>query len=259
MRLTAPNPGVFTGPGTNTYLIGQEKVIVLDPGPNMPGHIEAILAAASGRITAIVLTHTHPDHAPAAAPLAQRCGNIPILGMRQKGEELWQPEHPLKDGDTVSYGDLALKVIHTPGHASNHLCYLLKDAGILFSGDHIIQSSTVVISPPDGNMREYMDSLHRLRELRLTALASGHGTIMANPQKAVAHLIAHRMKREKKVLEQLKTQERAASIAELVPLVYDDVGSHLHAIAAHSLEAHLLKLHDDGRASVQGERWYRLS
>ena len=259
-RLTAPNPGVFTGAGTNTYLIGEGEVLVLDPGPNMPDHIEAILdavEAAGGRIAAIAVTHTHPDHYPAARPLAERCG-APIYGMSQSGQN-WHPDHELKEGDKLQYGGQTLRVLHTPGHASNHLCYLLEGAGILATGDHIIQGSTVVIGPPDGDMQHYMASLRRLEDLPLKALAPGHGTLMEQPQEAVSWLIQHRLKREDKVFQRLGDHPDGCDLDGLVLAVYDDVATHLHPIAKASLKAHLLKLKQEGRVHLRDERWYQVA
>ena len=254
VRLTAPNPGVFTGPGTNTYLIGEGEVMVLDPGPDMPEHTQSILDSVEGSIAAIVVTHTHPDHSPGAYPLADRCG-APVLGMSQVGED-WAPNRELKDGDRLQYGGQTLQAVHTPGHASNHLCYLLESQRILLTGDHIMQGSTVVIAPPDGDMKQYIDSLTRLQKLDLAALAPGHGTLLDAPQEAIAWLIAHRRKREDKVLLKLQNFTDGCDLDQLVTQVYDDVDSRLHPIARASLEAHLLKLATEGRAEQRGENWH---
>jgi glyoxylase-like metal-dependent hydrolase (beta-lactamase superfamily II) len=250
-RLVARNPGFMTGPGTNTYLVGTEQqCAVIDPGPNDPVHIQRILEAAGGRVTAILATHTHPDHSPAVAALEQSTG-AETLGRAApehgRQDATFAPKRTLSDGDVVRIGDRTLRAIHTPGHASNHLCYLLEDAGMLFSGDHVMQGSTVVIGPPDGNMQHYLQSLARLQREPVTRIAPGHGTVIADAQGEVARLIAHRLQREAKVAERLRRAGRA-TIDVLVASVYDDVDPRLHPVAKGSLLAHLLKLEADGRA-----------
>ena len=180
-RLVARNPGFMTGPGTNTYLVGVGPCAVIDPGPDDAVHIERILEAAGGRVTAILATHTHPDHSPAVAALAQSTG-AEILGRgapaHGRQDATFLPKRTLNDGDSVRVGELALRAIHTPGHASNHLCYLLEGTGLMFSGDHIMQGSTVVIGPPDGNMQQYLQSLGRLQREPITRIAPGHGLVI---------------------------------------------------------------------------------
>jgi glyoxylase-like metal-dependent hydrolase (beta-lactamase superfamily II) len=250
-RLVARNPGFMTGPGTNTYLVGTQRCAVIDPGPHDPVHIERILEAAGGRVSAILATHTHPDHSPAVAALAQSTG-AEVLGRgtpaHGRQDATFAPTRVLNDGDVVRVGDLALRAIHTPGHASNHLCYLLEGAGMLFSGDHVMQGSTVVIGPPDGDMKVYLQSLARLQREPVTRIAPGHGTVIEDAQSEVARLIAHRLQREAKVVERLRRAGRA-TIDVLVASVYDDVDPRLHPVAKGSLLAHLLKLEADGRAA----------
>jgi glyoxylase-like metal-dependent hydrolase (beta-lactamase superfamily II) len=253
-RLVARNPGFMTGPGTNTYLVGTQRYAVIDPGPHDLVHIERILEAAGGRVSAILATHTHPDHSPAVAALAQSTGaevfgrSAPVHGRQ---DATFAPTRVLGDGDAVRVGDLTLRAIHTPGHASNHLCYLLEGSGLLFSGDHIMQGSTVVIGPPDGNMQLYLQSLARLQREPVTRIAPGHGTVIEDAQAEVARLIAHRLQREAKVAERLRRAGRA-TIDVLVASVYDDVDPRLHPVAKGSLLAHLLKLEADGRAARDG-------
>jgi glyoxylase-like metal-dependent hydrolase (beta-lactamase superfamily II) len=250
-RLVARNPGFMTGPGTNTYLVGVGPCAVIDPGPDDAVHIERILEAAGGRVIAILATHTHPDHSPAIAALAQSTGAevlgraAPVYGRQ---DATFAPTRVLDDGDIVRAGGLALRAIHTPGHASNHLCYLLEGAGLLFSGDHIMQGSTVVIGPPDGNMQHYLHSLARLQKEPVTRIAPGHGTVIDDAQAEIARLIAHRSQREAKVVERLQRAGRA-TLDVLVTSVYDDVDPRLHPVAKGSLLAHLLKLEADGRAA----------
>jgi glyoxylase-like metal-dependent hydrolase (beta-lactamase superfamily II) len=250
-RLVARNPGYMTGPGTNTYLVGTQHCAVIDPGPHDPVHIERILEAAGGRVSAILATHTHPDHSPAVAALAQSTG-AEVLGrgapVHGRQDATFAPTRVLSDGDVLRVDDLVLRAIHTPGHASNHLCYLLEGAGMLFSGDHVMQGSTVVIGPPDGDMKVYLQSLARLQREPVTRIAPGHGTVIEDAQSEVARLIAHRLQREAKVVERLRRVGRA-TIDVLVTSVYDDVDPRLHPVAKGSLLAHLLKLEADGRAA----------
>lgn len=250
-RLVARNPGFMTGPGTNTYLVGLQRCIVIDPGPHDLVHIERILAAIGGGVEAILATHTHPDHSPGVAVLAHFTG-AEVFGRRApehgRQDKTFAPTRVLDDGDVVLVGDQALRAVHTPGHASNHLCYLLEGAGLLFSGDHVMQGSTVVIGPPDGNMQQYLLSLARLQREPVTRIAPGHGTVIEDAQAEVARLIAHRLQREAKVVERLRRAGRV-TIDVLVTSVYDDVDSRLHPVAKGSLLAHLLKLEAEGRAA----------
>lgn len=249
-RLVARNPGYMTGPGTNTYLLGTERCIVIDPGPDDPTHIERILAQTAGHIDAVLVTHTHPDHSPAAAALAQASGAA-IMGrpspIHGRQDRTFAPTRLLNDGDELRVGETRLKVLHTPGHASNHLCFLIEEHGLLFTGDHLMQGSTVVIAPPDGNMRQYLDSLERLKREPIRCIAPGHGELIQDAMGEVDRLIAHRLAREAKVLSRLRQAGRA-QIEALLPEVYDDVDARLHPVAIFSLRAHLLKLEEEGRA-----------
>lgn len=257
LRITAPNPGVMTGPGTNTYIVGTRELAVIDPGPDIESHVDAMLAAVGDRLKWILCTHTHLDHSPAAHALKQATGaGIGGLTCPQDGRQDAQfaPDRVLSEGDTVSVDGVTLRAVHTPGHVSNHLCYLLEERKLLFTGDHIMQGSTVVITPPNGSMQAYFDSLEKLLGLDLAALAPGHGRIIETPHDEVRKLIAHRLKREQKVVDAL-ARKSPATVDELVALAYDDVSERLHPVARRSLHAHLIKLAADGRATEADERW----
>jgi glyoxylase-like metal-dependent hydrolase (beta-lactamase superfamily II) len=242
-RVLAPNPGVFTGPGTNTYMIGHDEVAVIDPGPDEESHLDAVAAAGDGRIRWIVVTHTHPDHAPGAAGLKARTG-AEVFGFSAR--DGFEPDTAIEGGFVVEGPDFRLRAVHTPGHASNHLCYVLEEEGILFSGDHIMSGSTVVITPPDGDMAVYLDSLARVRALPVVGIAPGHGSFIDDPVAKIDEYVAHRLGRERKVLDALTVAGRA-TVDDLVPAVYDDVDKDRHPIARNSLWAHLRKLRGDGR------------
>ena len=248
-RITAGNSGIFTGPGTNTYLIGNDEVTVIDPGPALPAHIEAITQTSS-HIKQILLTHTHPDHSPGTKLLQDKIG-VPVFALitdsSKDQDTTFTPERILIDGETLISKDYSIEVIHTPGHASNHLCYLLKQEKLLFTGDHIMDGSTVVISPPDGNMQEYIDSLLKLKKYDLNKIAPGHGELMDDPYATVEWIVQHRMERESKVIETLQLQ-KSGDLDTLVKDVYSDVDPILHPIAKWSLESHLIKLINDGVA-----------
>jgi glyoxylase-like metal-dependent hydrolase (beta-lactamase superfamily II)/8-oxo-dGTP pyrophosphatase MutT (NUDIX family) len=254
-RIIAPNPGMMTGPGTNTYFVGENELAVIDPGPALESHVERIIEEAKGRLRWILCTHTHVDHSPGAAGLKAATG-AQLLGMTApEGQDAtFKPDFVLENGQRVDLGGVSLRAIHTPGHASNHLCYLLEQTNMLFTGDHVMQGSTVVINPPDGDMRAYLLSLEKLLDEDLAVLAPGHGYLIGAPHKEIRRLIAHRMAREKKVISSLKKLEIAA-LEELLPLVYDDVPPRVHRWAARSLSAHLDKLVAEGAVRAAGERF----
>jgi glyoxylase-like metal-dependent hydrolase (beta-lactamase superfamily II) len=257
-RVTAPNPGMMTGPGTNTYVVGTEALALIDPGPDSAPHLSALMEAAGKRLKWILCTHTHLDHSPGARALKAETG-AQLLGHGQvpddgRQDAAFAPDRSLRDGDTVDCGEFRLRAVHTPGHASNHLCYLLESERWLFTGDHIMQGSTVVISPPDGDMVAYLASLERLLALDLAALAPGHGRLIHKPHEEVRKLIAHRLKRERKVVDAFRSRN-PATLDDLLPLVYDDVSPGIYPVARRSLHAHLIKLKHDGRAIENGGRW----
>jgi glyoxylase-like metal-dependent hydrolase (beta-lactamase superfamily II) len=248
-RLVAPNPGVMTGPGTNTYLLGDKEVAVLDPGPAIPAHIDAILAAAGDRIRWIVCTHTHPDHSPAwqavaAATGAQVIGASPPDDMHQ--DKSFKPTLEVQHDQLLATPEFTLRAVHTPGHVGNHYCYFLEEEGMLFAGDHIMNGSTVVIIPPSGDMKAYIESLQLLLQYPLKFIAPGHGDVMPEPTATVDWLVKHRLMREQKVMDGLRSTGRAP-LDELVKVVYADVDTSLHKMALLSLHAHLIKLRQEQR------------
>jgi glyoxylase-like metal-dependent hydrolase (beta-lactamase superfamily II)/8-oxo-dGTP pyrophosphatase MutT (NUDIX family) len=261
-RVTAPNGSVMTGPGTNTYFVGApggHAWAVIDPGPDDASHVAAILGAAPGPIRWIFATHTHKDHSPAAAALKERT-DAPLLGRVARHPE-WQdagfvPDRVLSHGDRVTLGaGTTLRVVHTPGHASNHLCYLLEEERTLFTGDHVMQGSTVVINPPDGDMAEYLDSLRALLGEDLVWLAPGHGFLIERPADAIERLIRHRLAREARVVDALRATG-PIDVDGLLPVVYGDVSQRLWPVARRSLTAHLLKLAAEGRAQERDGAWW---
>jgi glyoxylase-like metal-dependent hydrolase (beta-lactamase superfamily II)/8-oxo-dGTP pyrophosphatase MutT (NUDIX family) len=253
-RLTAPNPGMMTGPGTNTYVVGSEKArAVIDPGPDIGSHIERMLSF--GNIKWVICTHTHMDHSPAAAAIKAATGAQVLGRPAPEGQDAsFRPDIVVEHGQRIPLGAIALRAIHTPGHASNHVCYLLEETHMLFTGDHVMQGSTVVINPPDGDMRAYLQSLERLLHESVEIIAPGHGYLIGAPQKEIRRLIAHRLAREEKVVNAL-VSIGPASIEELLPLVYDDVPARIHRWAARSLTAHLEKLAAEERVRASGERY----
>jgi glyoxylase-like metal-dependent hydrolase (beta-lactamase superfamily II) len=260
-RVTAPNSGRMTGPGTNTYLVGERELAMIDPGPNLPEHVDALQRICDGRLRWILVTHTHRDHSPAARVLAERTGAalvgnvIPNDGFQ---DETFSDARQLAQDDVLSTDEFTIRALLTPGHVSNHICYLVEQDGLLMTGDHIMGGSTVVIVPPHGNMQHYIESLRRMLNYKVDFLAPGHGDLIGNPRAEIEHLIAHRLKRETKVADAL-TRLGTVDIDTLTPVVYDDVDKVMHSWAAMSLHAHLLKLRDDGRAREQDGQWSMLS
>jgi len=265
LRLTAPNPSVMTGPGTNSYLLGAAATgwLVIDPGPDEPQHIQRLWQATGGDIRLIVCTHSHSDHAPGARPLqalcTQRGGQTPpVLGLpsasTSRPDSHFTPDRALADGEQlVLQGDgarHALHVIHTPGHAANHLCLLLPGAqgtGLLFSGDHILNGSTTVINPPDGNMTHYLDALDALdaacARLDLGYILPAHGHVLPEARAAIAKLKAHRLQREAKIRHVMEAAPEG-TLDDWLPRAYDDVPPQLWPLARRSLLAHVERLRE---------------
>lgn len=242
-RLLAPNPGRMTGPGTNTYLVGVDEVAVIDPGPDDASHLEAIVGCGGDRIRWILCTHTHPDHAPGAAALAAATG-AEVLALRSRNG--LRVHRRITDGARIDATEFRLTAVHTPGHASNHLCFLLEEERMLFSGDHVMEGSTVVIRPPDGDMAAYLDSLRRIRTLRLRSIAPGHGHLIGEPNRVIDWYIEHRLEREAQVLACVRREKRTR-IARIVDELYVDLVPELVPMARRSVHAHLLKLAAEDR------------
>ncbi len=249
-RIVAPNPGVMTGAGTNTYLLGDNEVAVLDPGPVIEEHIQAILDTAGDRIRWIVCTHTHPDHSPAwqaihEATGAEVIGASPADDMFQ--DDTFKPDRELRHDDVLATDEFTLRAVHTPGHVSNHFCFFLEEQRMLFAGDHVMNGSTVVIVPPSGDMKAYIESLQLLLRYPLQWIAPGHGEVMEDSRAIVEWLVNHRLQRENKVIDGLRQVGRC-DLDTLVKVVYDDVDAALHEVAKLSMSAHLIKLQQENRA-----------
>ena len=259
-RILAGNAGLMTGPGTNTYLVGLREVAVLDPGPDDAKHLSAILAAGGSNIRWIIATHSHADHSPLVQRLAQRTG-ARVIGLPPPGDGrqdlTFAPEHLPADGERLSLGECRLTAIHTPGHASNCVCYLWERERLLFTGDHVLEGVSPVILPPDGDMSAYLHSLDKLQSHDFERIAPGHGGVMERGKEIVSALRAHRLAREEKVLNGLRRLQ-GATLDELVPVVYADVAPERHVWARLTLEAHLIKLARESRAGERDGVW-RLS
>lgn len=263
-RIVAPNPGLMTGPGTNTYIVGENDLVVVDPGPAEPSHIAAILDCVGENLKFIACTHTHPDHSPGAALLAEATG-AELIGRVTEDDRhqdlTFQPAAQMEDGDCISGAGWTLRAIRTPGHVDNHVCFLLEEEGMVFAGDHIMNGSTVVIVPPGGNMADYIASLRRLLDYDVKVVAPGHGELIPDCRGEVEKLVRHRLMREAKVASALGSAPQ--SLDDLVTTVYDDVDPVMHEWAKLSLLAHLIKLEDEGRSlrsTVEGvDRWMLLA
>jgi recombination protein RecT len=260
VRLTAPNSGIMTGPGTNSYIVGDAAsgYIVIDPGPNDAGHIQRLYDATGGRIEAIVCTHSHPDHSPGAKPLQALCAHRPpILGLPSaataRPDSFFAPDRSLSNQEHLVLASPGLEhtllVILTPGHAANHLCLVLLEDGLLFSGDHILNGSTTVVNPPDGAMTPYLDSLDTLSAAcdahGIEFILPAHGYVLGDAQGAIAQLKMHRLKREAKVIGAMQAQPEG-SMDDWVKLAYDDVDPRIWPLAKRSLLAHVDRVRELG-------------
>jgi glyoxylase-like metal-dependent hydrolase (beta-lactamase superfamily II) len=264
-RLLAGNPSPFTFTGTQTYVVGEGEVAVIDPGPDDPAHVDTLIRTLQAeRVAAILVTHTHRDHSPASRPLAAATG-APVVGctplaLEDDGPRAdaafdfdYAPDRVLRDGERVAGPGWTLEAVATPGHTSNHLCFALAEAGALFTGDHVMGWSTSIISPPDGNMADYMRSLHRLLERDDRVYYPTHGPAVTDPKAHVQALIDHRRMREARILAQLAAG--AATIPDMVAAIYQDVDPSLHPAAQRSVLAHLIDLEQRGRVAFDGEKW----
>jgi glyoxylase-like metal-dependent hydrolase (beta-lactamase superfamily II) len=246
----APNPGPMTYRGTNTYLIedGQGGVTVLDPGPAIDAHVDAVVAAGAGRIRRILISHTHPDHVGAALALQARTG-APTLGWHRSADPGFTADQPLQDGAAVG----GLTALYTPGHAADHLCFEWHD-GIVFTADHVMGWSTSVVSPPDGDMGDYFASLRRLLARPHRLYLCGHGPVVPNPRQYVRALLAHRIHRERAIGQALA--EGAMGTAALVKVLYKSIDARLHGAAERNVLAHLLKLEGEAKVERRGADWH---
>ena len=262
-RVLAHNPSAFTYYGTQTYLAGEREVAVIDPGPNLSEHVEALLGAVGGRkVVAIMCTHTHRDHSPAARPLANVTG-APIIGcaplaldaVGPRADESfdgdYRPDRVLKDGDRIDVDGRELIAVATPGHTSNHLCFALGQA--LFTGDHVMGWSTTVVFPPDGDMGAYMASLEKLRQRDDRVYYPAHGPPVTNPQQYMRHLMGHRLQREKQILRLVGEEPR--DIPEIVAKAYPGLDPRLVTAAGGSVLAHLLDLQRRGLVLRSEQQW----
>jgi glyoxylase-like metal-dependent hydrolase (beta-lactamase superfamily II) len=243
-RIVANNPGHMTGPGTNTYLVGIDEIVVIDPGPDDAEHLDAIAGCGGDRIRWIACTHTHIDHFPGVAGLKARTGAEVLAFDERDGLVI---DRALGDGDLIEATEFVLRAVHTPGHASNHLCFLLEQERMLFSGDHIMEGSTVVIRPPDGDMVAYLEQLERLKGLRprLRSIAPGHGYLIEQPAAKIDEYLRHRAMREAQIVALL---EVPTTVAAIVDRLYPDLADELVPMARATVWAHLLKLKDERRA-----------
>lgn len=266
-RVVAPNENAFSFRGTGTYIVGNGDVAVIDPGPLIDSHVEAILDAVKGeRVTHILVTHTHNDHSPAAAPLKAATG-APTYAfgphgsghdedapkIEEGGDVDFLPDEILRDGDKLSGRGWTFEAVHTPGHTSNHICFALKEERAFFPGDHVMGWSTTVIGPPDGDMTAYFDSLHKLLPRDDVRYYPTHGAPIDSPQDFVRGLIDHRLAREAQVLAAIRLGLN--TIPEMVAVIYADVDKRLHPAAGLSVKAHLNKLVRDGSVAMDTGRY----
>ena len=262
-RVLAHNPSAFTFYGTQTYLIGEHELAVIDPGPDLDEHVEALTQAIGGRpVVAICCTHTHRDHSPAARAVAEAMG-APIIGCAALALETvgpradaafdadYAPDRVLGDGESIVVDGKPLVAVATPGHTSNHLCFAVGDA--LLTGDHVMGWSTTVVFPPDGDMADYMASLHKLRAREDRIYYPAHGPPVTNPKQYVRGLIGHRLQREKQILRLV--EEQARDIPDIVAKAYPGLDPRLVTAAGGSVHAHLLDLEARGLVVTDEERW----
>ncbi len=266
-RVLARNPSPFTFLGTGTYIVGNGRVAIIDPGPADPAHIEAVARAVEGEtVTHHVVTHTHLDHSPAAGPLKARLGGqiagCAPFSLNDDGPRAdagfdpdYAPDIVLADGEAITGPGWTLRAVHTPGHTSNHLCFALEEEGVLFSGDHVMGWSTTVVAPPDGDMAAYMASLAKLLERDDRRYFPTHGAPIGEPQRLVRHLMAHRRQRETQILNHLAEGPR--TIPAMVEQMYASIDRQLWPAAGRSVLAHLIDLEQKGAVRRDGDSWAR--
>jgi glyoxylase-like metal-dependent hydrolase (beta-lactamase superfamily II) len=265
-RVLARNPSAFTYTGTESYIVGAgDEVAVIDPGPAEEDHIAAILdAVGDARLTTICCTHTHRDHSPAVAPLVEKTGaqvvGCAFLALEDDGprsdapfDQTYRPDRVLEDGESVSGPDWTLTAVATPGHTSNHLCYALEESGALFTGDHVMGWSTTVVSPPDGDMTAYMESLQKLYERTDRVYYPAHGPAVEKTRQFIRGMIGHRRQRENQIRTLL--EKGVHEIPQMVPQMYKGVDQRLWPAAERSVLAHLIDLEKRGNVSRDGSSW----
>ena len=266
-RVLTDNPGPFTFKGTGVYIVGDEDVAVIDPGPDTPAHVEALKRALEGRrVTHILVTHTHSDHSPAAAPLKAWSGAATYafgphgsgklddgVKVEEGGDMAFMPDVRVRDGEVIAGNGFAFECVHTPGHTSNHMCFALKQEQALFTGDHVMGWSTTVVTPPDGDMAQYMASLKKLLARDDRVLYPTHGGPVRDPKPFIQAYIDHRLEREAQIVACLR--DGIATIPEMVARIYADVDKRLHPAAARSVLAHLIWMEQKGVAARAGDVW----
>ena len=263
-RLVAHNPGPFTFKGTGVYIVGRRDVAVIDPGPDDPAHVEALKRALSDRrVTHILVTHTHSDHSPAAKPLKEWSGAKTYgfgphgsgkaeegVKVEEGGDRDFVPDIRVRDGDIIGGNGFTFECVYTPGHTSNHMCFALKEENALFTGDHVMGWSTTVVTPPDGDMAQYMASLRKLIARNDATLYPTHGAPVTDPKPFLKAYLDHRLEREAQILACLR--DGVSTIPEMVARMYADVDKRLHPAAARSVLAHLIQLQQEGRIAMEG-------
>jgi glyoxylase-like metal-dependent hydrolase (beta-lactamase superfamily II) len=243
VRVLAPNPGPYTLDGTNTWVVGEDPSVVIDPGPDDATHLDEVAREAGPRVAAVLVTHDHPDHAPGAAAFA-RLVDAPLSAFRLEGAE------HLRDGQRIVAGEVSLTAVHTPGHTSDHMAFHVPAVGALFTGDAVLGRGTSFIDPPDGDLAQYLRSLTRMQELHPRTIYPGHGPIVLRARETLQRYLDHRGEREQQIVDAISSGPR--TIPDLVAEIYAGYPSEVHELAARSVLAHLLKLSAEGRAEQRG-------
>ena len=269
-RVLTNNPGPFTFKGTGVYIVGDRNVAVIDPGPDDPAHVEALKRALDGKtVTHILVTHTHSDHSPAAAPLKAWSGAKTYafgphgsgkaedgVTVEEGGDRAFMPDVRVKDGEIIAGNGFTFECVYTPGHTSNHMCFALKEENALFTGDHVMGWSTTVVTPPDGDMAQYMASVQKLIARDDKILYPTHGAPITDPKPFLKAYLEHRLEREAQILACIR--DGVTTIPAMVARIYVDVDKRLHPAASRSVLAHLIQLEQEGRVVNDGGQ-YRLA